>query len=143
MLGKRVLGVEGAAAQREKEGVPAQGVVAVRLGKRLLGGARPVAATANRVAPPKAPVTDEKPVKGKKKSAPKTVAFTEAEVEAQLAADANVWDTVLDAESKRPEGPRIAVAALILAAAERAETNPIPESIVQELERIVAGTATE
>ncbi len=148
LLGKRVLGVEGAAAQRDKEGVPMQGVMAVRLGKRLLGQekgtAKPVATTANRVAPRPAPVADEPaPKAGKKGRAPKTVSFTEAEVEAQLQDDANVWDTIIDAESKRPEGPRVAVAALILAAVDRADKNPVPATIIEELERVVKGTVTE
>lgn len=154
LLGKRVLGVEGAAAQREKEGVPTQGVTTVRLGKRLLGGAKsdskPVAATANRVASSPASVPPEPPLSKAEKAAakraaraPKTASFTEAEVEAQLQDDPNVWDTIIDAESKRPEGPRVAVAALILAAADRAEKNPIPATILQELETIAAGPTTQ
>jgi hypothetical protein len=57
-------------------------------------------------------------------------------VEATLAEDANAWDTVLDAEALRPEGPRVAVMALILAAADRATVKPIPAAVLAEIERL-------
>lgn len=139
LLGKRVLGAEGAAIERAKTGGGGAMVVA---GKRVMGHeAKPavpekknVRTSGNRVAKTPAP---------KAAPAPAALSFTEAEVEAMLEQDPNRWDTIVDAESLRPDGPRPVVAALILAAADRATTKPIPGAIVEALEKLTAVKAKE
>lgn len=129
MLGKRVLGAEGAAAEREKSGQPGM-VVAVKLGKRVL----PVVQKAGKMkAGSRVRVQESKPVA---KPAPKKVAFTEDEVQHLLEVDPDQWSAIVDAESKRPDGPRPAVAAIILGFVSETKANPIPEAIITELERI-------
>lgn len=65
--------------------------------------------------------------------------FTEAEVAHMLASDPSTWAAILRAEGVRPEGPRPAVAAMILDIAGQVDGG-IPEPITAELETIAAIT---
>jgi hypothetical protein len=148
LLGKRVLGAELAASEALKETGGA--VVAVRLGPRVLAQGAPIATpaaekprpravrSANRVTPPKPPaVADEAPAPKKPAPSKDDLGYSEGQVEDMLAKDANMWDVVLDAEAVRPEGPRAAVAAMLLSAAERATEKPIPDKLVAYLETLI------
>ena len=55
-----------------------------------------------------------------------------------LTDDPNQWSVIIDAEAKRPDGPRPAVAALVLSVAELATDNPVPAPIMAELEKLAA-----
>lgn len=152
LLGKRVLGEALAASEALKETGGA--VVAVRLGPRVLAQApagvvapaqkaRPRAVrSANRVTAPKPPVDAEAP-RAPKKAAPskEEMGYSEGDVESMLAADANMWDVVIDAESKRSEGPRAAVAAMVLAAADRTTVKPVPDGVLVYLEKLIPKTS--
>lgn len=150
LLGKRVLGEEGAAKEAAAYG--GQAVTAVRLGPRVLGQAAPSEAavpakkarprevrSANRVTAPKAPVEAAAAPAPKKEPGPKDegMGYSEGDVESMLNADPNLWDVILDAEAVRPEGPRAAVAAMLLSASERATDKPIPAALITYLETLV------
>ena len=92
---------------------------------------KPVAASGNKVAKP-----EKEKGKGKAKSG--DVSFSEGEVESMLTDDPNQWSVIIDAEAKRPDGPRPAVAALVLSVAELATDNPVPAPIMAELEKLAA-----
>jgi len=153
LLGKRVLGVEGAKAEKEKYGGT---IVPVRLGPRVLRPmaaaaapavstpVRPARASGNRlVKEPKATKTTKKGAAAPAVEVPAQVSYSEEEIEAMLAEDANVWDVIVDAESARPEGPRAAVASMILAAADRATVKPIPAEILEVLEGMATPQVTK
>lgn len=143
LLGKRVLGVAGAAAEAAKAG-PGAGVTAVLLGKRAMGAPKEQPASAK--VPEPAPVklvaaSGNKVAKGAARAKGKperAVGFSEGEVESMLTDDPNQWSVIVDAESKRPEGPRPAVAALVLSVAELATENPVPAPILAELQKLAA-----
>lgn len=135
LLGKRVLGDKGAAIERLKQEGVNKGV---GLGKRVIAhdpklsgvvsaAGRPARASGNRTTRARQAQAAPKPV---------DVGFSEGEIDAMLAEDANLWPSVLDAESKRPDGPRAAVAAMLIAAAPKADAQPMPASILAELETI-------
>jgi hypothetical protein len=65
-----------------------------------------------------------------KKNAPKTVEFSESDAVRLLTADANIWPKILDAETKRPEGPRLAVATALLDAGGKAKREVMPKEII-------------
>ena len=139
LLGKRVLGVAVAASEAAKAG--GGGSLPIILGKRVGGPfgkaatepvpVKPVAASGNKVAKP-----EKEKGKGKAKSG--DVSFSEGEVESMLTDDPNQWSVIIDAEAKRPDGPRPAVAALVLSVAELATDNPVPAPIMAELEKLAA-----
>lgn len=147
LLGKRVLGEALARAEAEKH--TGQGIIAVLLGPRVLG------TTESSVAVPAAsvvePVRPERTASGNrlpkrtptKKGTGETVpSFSEDEVQALLHEDAHNWVRLLEAEGQRPDGPRPAVAALVLQAAARITDVPIPEEVLAELEVIARGPVT-
>lgn len=152
LLGKRILGPDLAAAEAAK-GDKGQ-VVSVVLGPRILGKTKPIApapalrkadtpATDTRGAVPKGQQSPAHNKVGGKAPSKRTAAepavlsYTEDEVFAMLEQDANLWPKVLDAESKRPDGPRPAIAALVLSIVDRAVDVPVPEEVLTELEALV------
>lgn len=165
VLGKRVIGEQAAAEAREKAQNSAGGG-AIRLGKRLLsrmpgrdenGRVKLLAVSANRTPErPGAPVgplrTENTPrpatAKSQKRAkantdtpaadsaAPAVELYDVGQVEALLTENPNDWAKVVDAEAARPEGPRPEIAALVLAVAELATTNPVPEEVLAALEKI-------
>lgn len=161
MLGKRILGEQGAADARLKA-KSAGGGGAIRLGRRLLSkqgpAAVPVVAAPKRsgasVGPPRSASANKVKPAEKVKGAPKSakaqplpgdplppISFTEAEVATMLDADPNSWSTVLAAEAVRPEGQRLSVAAMVLEVADRATDTPVPAKVRAYLEGILLASA--
>lgn len=94
----------------------------------------PVAARAKAAIPPVNPLGQPKAL---------AASFTELEVETMLAEDPNLWSRVLDAEHARPDGPRPAVARLVLNVVDVATEPAVPTKIVAELAAIAAAKPVE
>lgn len=152
-LGHRLIGKEQAEKQ-QRQLSDQQGGGAIQLGDRLFrkknaarveAVAAPVTtpapgkqkvprATANKVPQP-APVVEV--------VAEPVASLAESEVETMLAMDPNAWDKVCEAESKRAEGWRPAVANMVLNAAPEATAKPIPEAVLDVLKAVVAEAAAQ
>lgn len=80
---------------------------------------------------PSAPLVDGVPAPTT--SAPAAASFAEDDVMRMLSEDPNQWNLILEAEKVRPEGPRPIVATMVLAAADKMDTRPIPPEVLTVL----------
>jgi hypothetical protein len=135
ILGPGLIGEE-ASLKAQRTAVDDAGGGAIQLGpglvsKKKFGRARdaePVAQAVTAVAAPVAPAVA--PV------AAVAPGLSEDDVEVMLAADANSWDIVAEAEAKRAEGWRPRVAQMLLLAASEAKAKPMDSAIIEHLKRI-------
>jgi hypothetical protein len=134
--GKRILGDR---AAREQENA--------RLARLGEAAADPKAATgpASKTAAPSSLDESMPPGRQPKKSAKlpskNPPSLSEGEAVAELEADPNSWERILDLEAERADGMRPAIAAAIVRVADRATTHPVDPDALTALHAIAAQAA--
>lgn len=123
---RRVADEQAAEARRRLEAA-----IATKAAKKAAKNAAKAAQPGKPSAPPKpdpAPVTPM--------SAPPVISFSETDVQQLLASNPQEWKVVLEAEAKRPEGPRPSVADMVLALPENVLAD-IPVDVIAQLRELV------